>query len=86
MAVASLNLGGPSFRGYCLVCCGENEVMSICLKQLDPNHVDDNTSDFALNAPLAAGASERNVDLVSRISASSALFSDLPECPFTTNG
>lgn len=39
--------------------------MSICLKELDPEHVDDNTTDFALNFPLAAGSSVKNTSMIS---------------------
>ncbi|KAF3039517.1 hypothetical protein E8E12_005203 [Didymella heteroderae] len=63
--IAKLDLEAPSYKGYCLVCCGDQEIMSICFKETDPDHTDDNTSDFALNFPLAAGASKNNVDLVS---------------------
>lgn len=63
--VAKLDLEAPSFKGYCLVCCGDQETMSICFKETDPEHTDDNTSDFALNFPLAAGASMNNVNLIS---------------------
>ena len=63
--MANLDLTGPAFKGYCLVCCGEEEIMSICLKELDDEHKDDNTTDFALNFPLAAGGSNKNVNMVS---------------------
>jgi hypothetical protein len=63
--VAKLDLEAPSWKGYCLVCCGDEEIMSICFKEADPEHTDDNTSDFALNFPLAAGASGKNINLVS---------------------
>lgn len=64
--IAILDLDGPSCRGHCPVCSGENVVMSICLTEPDAEHAEDNTTDFALNAPLAAGAFHKNVDLVSR--------------------
>jgi hypothetical protein len=60
-----LDLEVPAFKGFCLVCCGEEEIMSICLKQQGSDEVADNTSDFALNFPLAIGASESNVGFVS---------------------
>ncbi|KAF1927970.1 uncharacterized protein M421DRAFT_421171 [Didymella exigua CBS 183.55] len=63
--MAKLDLEAPSCKGYCLVCCGNQEIMSICFKETDPEHTDYNTSDFALNFPLAAGASLNNVDLIS---------------------
>ncbi|KAF2631154.1 hypothetical protein BU25DRAFT_446076 [Macroventuria anomochaeta] len=62
---AKLDLEVPSCKGYCLVCCGDQEIMSICFKEANPENKEDNTSDFALNFPLAAGASEKNIDLVS---------------------
>ena len=63
--MAKLDLEAPSCKGYCLVCCGDQEIMSICFKEIDPENMEDNTSDFALNFPLAAGASMNNVNLVS---------------------
>jgi hypothetical protein len=65
VAITTLNLEGPSYKGFCLICCGEDEVMAICLKELDADKVDDNTTDFALNFPLAAGSSTKNVNIVS---------------------
>jgi hypothetical protein len=62
---AGLDLEGPSFKGFCLVCCGDDEVMSLCFKALDSGKGEDNTSDFALNFPLAAGSAAKNVELVS---------------------
>lgn len=62
---AMLDLDAPSCKGYCLVCCGEQEIMSICFKETDPESVEDNTTDFALNFPLAAGASVKNTGLIS---------------------
>ncbi len=52
-----------AFRSACCICAGDNEMMSIVLKRLDT--AEDNTTDFALNFPLAAGCNARNVDLVS---------------------
>jgi hypothetical protein len=63
--IAKLDLDGPAYRGFCLVCCGEDEVMSICLKELEPEHMDNNTTDFALNFPLAAGSTSKNINIVS---------------------
>lgn len=63
--VQGLDLEAPSFKGSCLVCCGEDEVMSICFKASETGNGEDNTSDFALNFPLAAGASAKNVGAVS---------------------
>jgi hypothetical protein len=63
--MAKLDLDAPACKGFCLVCCDEDVIMSICFKALGPDHVEDNTTDFALNFPLAAGASEKNVNLIS---------------------
>jgi hypothetical protein len=64
--LANLDLDAPSCRGFCHICCGEDEVLSICFKAAPaPDAAEDNTTDFALNFPLAAGAFTRNVDLVS---------------------
>lgn len=52
-----------AFRSACSICAGDEEIMSIVLKRLYT--AEDNTTDFALNFPLAAGCKERNVDLVS---------------------
>lgn len=65
LEITNLDLDAPGYKGFCLVCCGEDEVMSICFKEPQPDHADDNTSDFALNFPLAAGASVNNVNLIS---------------------
>ncbi|KAF2031516.1 hypothetical protein EK21DRAFT_88012 [Setomelanomma holmii] len=63
--IDKLDLDAPSYKGFCLVCCGEDEVMSICFKELDADDLEDNTTDFALNFPLASGASAKNINLVS---------------------
>jgi hypothetical protein len=63
--MAKLDLDAPACRGFCLVCCDEDVVMSICFKEPEPEKAEDNTTDFALNFPLAAGAASKNVDLVS---------------------
>lgn len=65
LSLANLNFDVPSYKGFCLVCCGEQEVMSICLKVLDPADMSANTTDFALNFPLAAGTSPSNLNLIS---------------------
>lgn len=52
-----------AFRGTCSICCGEDQIMSIALKKLDS--VDDNTSDFALNFPLAAAQGPQNMEMIS---------------------
>lgn len=63
--VANLDLLGSAYKGYCLICCGDDEIISICLKEPDAEHTDDNTTDFALNFPLAAGSSIKNINMVS---------------------
>lgn len=63
--MTKLDLNAPACKGFCLVCCGEDEVMSICFKQPELDKAEDNTTDFALNFPLAAGASSKNFNLVS---------------------
>ena len=50
-------------RGTCTICYGDDQIMSILLKELET--VEENTTDFALNFPLAAGWSKHNKDLVS---------------------
>ena len=52
-----------AFRGACAICCGENEIMSVALKQV--NSVEENTSDFALNFPLAAAYARQNAEIIS---------------------
>ena len=52
-----------AFRGTCSICCGEDQIMSIVLKHLET--VEENTTDFALNFPLAAGWSKNNKGMVS---------------------
>jgi hypothetical protein len=63
--ITKLDLDAPACKGFCLVCCDEDVIMSICFKTLGPEQFEDNTTDFALNFPLAAGALSKNVDLVS---------------------
>lgn len=53
-----------AFRRECSICCGEG-IMSIALKKLDHSTVEEKTTDFALNFPLAAGCAARNVGMVS---------------------
>ena len=53
-----------AFRSECSICCGEG-IMSIALKELDHSAVEENTTDFAMNFPLAAGCAARNVDMIS---------------------
>ncbi|KAL8692930.1 MAG: hypothetical protein Q9218_002131 [Villophora microphyllina] len=63
--VAALDLSDSinAFRGTCLICCEDNQIMSIVLKRLDT--VEENTTDFALNFPLAAAQAKQNQNMVS---------------------
>ncbi|KAL8779387.1 MAG: hypothetical protein Q9194_001484, partial [Teloschistes cf. exilis] len=63
--VAALDLSTDinAFRGNCSICCEDNQIMSIVLKRLDT--VEENTTDFALNFPLAAAQAKQNQDMVS---------------------
>ncbi len=58
-----LSDGIDAFRGTCPICCGEEQIMSVVLKRLDT--VEENTTDFALNFPLAAAQAKQNADMVS---------------------
>ena len=53
-----------AFRSECSICCGEG-IMSIALKTLDQSAADENTTNFALDFPLAAGCAARIIDMVS---------------------
>ena len=53
-----------AFRSECSICCGEG-IMSIALKTLEQSAADENTTNFALDFPLAAGCAARNIDMVS---------------------
>lgn len=52
-----------AFRGTCSICCDDNQIMSIGLKSLDT--IEENTTDFALNFPLAAGQANQITDIIS---------------------
>ncbi len=52
-----------AFRGACSICCEDNQILSIVLKRLDT--VAENTTDFALNFPLAAAQAKQNKDMIS---------------------
>ena len=52
-----------SLRGTCSICCGEKQIMSVVLKKLDT--AEENTTDFALNFPLAAAQAKQNADIIS---------------------
>jgi hypothetical protein len=63
--MTKLDLDAPAYKGFCQICCGEDVAMSVCFKEMEADKVENNTTDFALNFPLAAGATAKNVDLVS---------------------
>ncbi|KAI4247179.1 MAG: hypothetical protein L6R40_001522 [Gallowayella cf. fulva] len=58
--LAALDLSDDinALRLACAICCGEQQIMSITLKRLDT--VEENTTDFALNFPLAAAQAKQN--------------------------
>ncbi|KAJ7725190.1 hypothetical protein B0H16DRAFT_1594974 [Mycena metata] len=63
--LAALNLDADveAHRSTCPICCDDDVIMSLALKvSANPG---DNTTDFALNFPLAAGASLHNRDVIS---------------------
>ncbi|KAF2429765.1 hypothetical protein EJ08DRAFT_267201 [Tothia fuscella] len=64
-AFAILNFEGLAYRNECQICCGENEVMSIVLKALTADESAANTTDFALDFPLAAWWFPANENIVS---------------------
>ena len=61
----SLDLANPieAFRGACSICYDDDQIMSIGLKPFDT--VEKNTTDFALNFPLAAGQAKQITDMIS---------------------
>ncbi|KAJ7472039.1 hypothetical protein FB451DRAFT_1251730 [Mycena latifolia] len=63
--LAALNLDDnvEAHRSTCSICCSDDVIMSLALKvSANPG---DNTTDFALNFPLAAGATFHNRDVIS---------------------
>ena len=52
-----------AYRGECPICCADNVVLSVVLKQFDQSTMEENTTNFALDFPLAAGL--RNIDMMS---------------------
>lgn len=52
-----------AFRDHCSICCGNDQIMSIVLKKLEAP--EENTTDFALNFPLAAAQAEQNMGMIS---------------------
>jgi len=52
-----------AFRCTCPICCGEYQIMSVVLRELET--VEENTTDFALNFPLAVARAKQNANMVS---------------------
>ncbi|KAL8865678.1 MAG: hypothetical protein Q9174_006760, partial [Haloplaca sp. 1 TL-2023] len=52
-----------AYRSTCSICCGEEQIMSVSIKRLAS--AEENTTDFALNFPLAAGLLKHNADMIS---------------------
>jgi hypothetical protein len=65
IALSILDLEAPSYKAECPICCGEDEIMSVTLKRMDPEATGANTADFALDFPLAAGRLPANMDVIS---------------------
>ena len=64
LAALDLSDDVKAFRSACPICCGEREIMSIVTKVLEERN-GENTSDFSLNFPLAAGQTEQNAKIIS---------------------
>ncbi|KAJ7268562.1 hypothetical protein C8J57DRAFT_1612844 [Mycena rebaudengoi] len=63
LTTLSLDDDVEAYHSTCPICCCDNTIMSLALKaSAKPG---DNTTDFALNFPLAAGAAQDNVDILS---------------------
>jgi hypothetical protein len=65
IALSILDFEASSYKAECPICCGEDEVMSVVLKQMDAEATGANTADFALDFPLAAGRFTANMNVVS---------------------
>ncbi|KAJ6510691.1 hypothetical protein C8R45DRAFT_858685 [Mycena sanguinolenta] len=63
LADLDLDAHVEAHRSACSICCNDDTVMSLAL--MESAKPDENTTDFALNFPLAAGATLHNRDLVS---------------------
>lgn len=63
LSAVSLSESVNAFRSSCSICCGEDQIMSIVLKKSEA--AEENTTNFALNFPLAVAQNERNLDMVS---------------------
>jgi hypothetical protein len=65
IAISILDFEAPSYKAECQICCGEDEIMSVTLKQMDAEATGANTADFALDFPLAAGRFPANMNVIS---------------------
>lgn len=63
IALDILDLDGPGYRASCQICCDDDVLMSICLKDVQFDGA--NTTDFVLNFPLAAAGLLENSDVIS---------------------
>ena len=63
LAVLDLSNNVDAYHSTCSICCGEEQIMSVALKRLAS--VENNTTDFAPNFPLAAGLLKHNADMIS---------------------
>ncbi|CAK5263289.1 unnamed protein product [Mycena citricolor] len=63
LATLSLDESVEAYRSTCSICCSDDVIMSLALKS--PSNPSDNTTDYALNFPLAAGAASHNQDVLS---------------------
>ena len=63
--VAALELSDAmdAYHGCCPICCGEGQIMSIVLEELET--IEENTTDFALNFLSAASWSKHDEDMIS---------------------
>lgn len=63
IALDILDLDMPGYRASCQICCDDDVIMCICLKDIRFDGA--NTTDFVLNFPLAASAISENSDVIS---------------------
>ncbi|KAJ7276964.1 hypothetical protein C8J57DRAFT_197981 [Mycena rebaudengoi] len=63
LTTLSLDDDVEAYRSTCSICCCDSTIMSLALKA--SARPGDNTTDFALNFPLAAGAAQDNLDILS---------------------
>lgn len=63
LSALDLSDNSQAFRSGCAICCGEDHIMCVVLKALET--VEENTTDFALNFPLAAAQAKQNANMIS---------------------